>query len=190
MAREKAQDKYRAILDAAVTVFAERGFWDTPTSLISRTAGVADGTLFNYFKSKDDLINEVYIDTKRELAKFLLEGIEAHTSVKEQLQHVWNRYIQWGVEYPEQFRVLQQIGMFYQVTEAAQAQANEPFADFKQMIGEADAAGKFQHYPMDYLAALMDSQAIMTIRLAAGNPDKLAEFQKIGFDILWNGVTR
>jgi len=56
MAREKAADKEKAILEAAVAVFAERGFWNTPTSLISKTAGVADGTLFTYFATKDDLI--------------------------------------------------------------------------------------------------------------------------------------
>jgi AcrR family transcriptional regulator len=189
MGREKVQDKYRAILDAAVAVFAERGFWDTPTSLISKTAGVADGTLFNYFKTKDDLINEVYVYSKRELAKELLAGIDVHRSVRDKMQHLWNRYIVWGVEHPDKFKVLQQIGMFYEVTDAVKAQANEPFADFQQMISEYQANGMFKDYPIDYLAALVDSQAVMTVRLASMNRDNLVEYQRIGFDILWNGVT-
>ncbi len=51
MARPKSEDKRNAILDAATRVFAERGLTAAPTSEISRRAGVADGTLFTYFKT-------------------------------------------------------------------------------------------------------------------------------------------
>ena len=59
MARPKSEDKRNAILDAATRVFAECGLTAAPTSEISRRAGVADGPLFTYFKTKDDLINAV-----------------------------------------------------------------------------------------------------------------------------------
>ena len=42
---------FRELGQAAVEVFSERGFWNTPTSLVSKTAGVADGTLFTYFNT-------------------------------------------------------------------------------------------------------------------------------------------
>ena len=64
MARPKSEDKRNAILDAATRVFAERGLAAAPTSEISRRAGVADGTLFTYFKTKDDLINALYREIK------------------------------------------------------------------------------------------------------------------------------
>ncbi len=62
MSRPKSDDKRIAILEAALRVFAERGNLSAPTSAISKAAGVAEGTLFTYFKSKDDLINELYRD--------------------------------------------------------------------------------------------------------------------------------
>src|SRR5262247_875665 len=50
--REKTK---QAILAAALKLFAEKGFYNTSTRAISRKAGIAEGTLFNYFETKEDL---------------------------------------------------------------------------------------------------------------------------------------
>jgi TetR/AcrR family fatty acid metabolism transcriptional regulator len=49
-------EKYQRILDAAVEVIAERGYFNSPVSAIAARAGVADGTIYLYFKSKDDVL--------------------------------------------------------------------------------------------------------------------------------------
>jgi TetR/AcrR family fatty acid metabolism transcriptional regulator len=49
-------EKYQRILDAAVEVIAERGYFHSPVSAIAARAGVADGTVYLYFKSKDDVL--------------------------------------------------------------------------------------------------------------------------------------
>ncbi|MCK5033837.1 MAG: helix-turn-helix transcriptional regulator, partial [Calditrichia bacterium] len=50
-------EKREAILKATLNLLVERGFHDTPTSLIAKEAGVATGTLFHHFKNKEELIN-------------------------------------------------------------------------------------------------------------------------------------
>src|SRR5437899_591100 len=52
---EKKQSTRQAILRAALALFAEKGFYRTTTKAISRKAGIAEGTLFNYFEAKEDL---------------------------------------------------------------------------------------------------------------------------------------
>jgi TetR/AcrR family fatty acid metabolism transcriptional regulator len=49
-------DKYQRILDAAVEVIAENGYFQSPVSKIAARAGVADGTIYLYFKNKDDVL--------------------------------------------------------------------------------------------------------------------------------------
>src|SRR5277367_4109427 len=71
MARPKSEDKRNAILSAATEVFAERGL-SAATSAISTAAGVAEGTLFTYFKTKDELINALYREIKLELADAMM----------------------------------------------------------------------------------------------------------------------
>ncbi|HWX22955.1 MAG TPA: TetR/AcrR family transcriptional regulator [Candidatus Binatia bacterium] len=52
---ENKERNRRAILRAALDLFAQKGFYRTTTKAISRKAGIAEGTLFNYFKTKEDL---------------------------------------------------------------------------------------------------------------------------------------
>jgi len=52
---ENKEKTKRAILHAALELFAQNGFYQTTTSAISRKAGIAEGTLFNYFETKEDL---------------------------------------------------------------------------------------------------------------------------------------
>lgn len=54
--KTQIMDKRKAIMEAALKLFTERGFHGTTTTQISKEAGVATGTLFNYFPTKEDLI--------------------------------------------------------------------------------------------------------------------------------------
>src|SRR6516164_1531228 len=52
---ENKEKTRRAILQAALVLFAQKGFYTTTTKAISRKAKIAEGTLFNYFQTKEDL---------------------------------------------------------------------------------------------------------------------------------------
>jgi len=65
-ARER-NDKRARILDAAVKVFAERGYFSSTVAEIARAAGVADGTIYLYFKSKDDLLLRLFDEKMTQL---------------------------------------------------------------------------------------------------------------------------
>jgi TetR/AcrR family transcriptional regulator, fatty acid metabolism regulator protein len=62
MAQAPPADKRRLILDAAVRVFARQGFHQTRVSDIADEAGVAYGLVYHYFKSKDEVLNELFIE--------------------------------------------------------------------------------------------------------------------------------
>src|SRR5690349_10335712 len=58
--------KRDAILRAAIDVFAERGFFNAQVADVARAAGVAAGTVYLYFRSKDDLLVSIFEQTVRE----------------------------------------------------------------------------------------------------------------------------
>ena len=60
--RPGAADKRRQILDAAVTVFARQGFHATRVSDIADEAGVAYGLVYHYFNSKEEVLNELFVE--------------------------------------------------------------------------------------------------------------------------------
>jgi TetR/AcrR family fatty acid metabolism transcriptional regulator len=65
--RNKNSDKHQRILDAAVKVFAQKGFFQSKVSEIAREAGVADGTVYLYFKNKDDLLISIFEEKMRDV---------------------------------------------------------------------------------------------------------------------------
>lgn len=81
------QDKRERILAAAVKVFAERGFYNAKVSQVASEAGVADGTIYLYFKNKDDLLIETFEDRMNWINERLREGIQDERSPLENLRH-------------------------------------------------------------------------------------------------------
>lgn len=74
----KNQPKYKKIIDAAVTVIAENGFDQAQISKIAKKAGVADGTIYLYFKNKEDLLISLF----REKMGLFIESIEEEIDQK------------------------------------------------------------------------------------------------------------
>lgn len=71
-------DKYESILLAAIRVFARNGFFSAKVADVAREAGVADGTVYLYFKNKEDLLVSIFnytLDEAIALAKVELEGL-------------------------------------------------------------------------------------------------------------------
>ena len=76
MTKERVQDKRERILSAALKVFADRGFYNAKVSEVAREAGVADGTIYLYFRNKDDLLISLFEDRMEYLITRLVEELE------------------------------------------------------------------------------------------------------------------
>ena len=73
------QDKRTLISEAAVEVFAEKGFHQARVADISKRAGVADGTIYLYFKNKDDLLLSIFEDSMTLLVNGAREQLSKET---------------------------------------------------------------------------------------------------------------
>lgn len=65
--RHKNYEKYRKIIDAATKVFAKKGFYNAKVSEIAHEAGIADGTIYIYFKHKDDILISLFEEKMKEV---------------------------------------------------------------------------------------------------------------------------
>src|SRR5260370_39071901 len=95
MAGLGSEDKRNAILVSATEVVAEHGV-SAPSAKIAKGAGVAEGTLFTYFSSKDELLNQLYLALKADLGQAMTAGYPSDKGLIEPARHVWNRYVGWG----------------------------------------------------------------------------------------------
>src|SRR5579871_6561147 len=81
-------DKRQRILDAAVRVFAKKGFYATRVSEVAKAAGVADGTIYLYFKSKEELLVSLFEDRVERLLAFLHTELPATAGVSAKLRRI------------------------------------------------------------------------------------------------------
>lgn len=78
----KSGEKYHRILEAAISVFAQNGFYQSTISQIAREAGVADGTIYLYFKNKDDILVQFFsYKTKMVFDLFRVEVEKADNAI-------------------------------------------------------------------------------------------------------------
>lgn len=96
--RAERGDKRERILEAALGLFAERGFHGTSVPEIAEAAGVAAGTIYRYFESKEQLVNALYQLHKRQLGQALSESFPWGAPMREQLRQVWRRVVAYGQE--------------------------------------------------------------------------------------------
>lgn len=74
---QKFSEKERTILEAAIKVFSEKGYSAATTSEIAKNAGVAEGTIFRYFKTKKDIFRGILIQTINIFSgKLVIEAVE------------------------------------------------------------------------------------------------------------------
>ncbi len=79
-------DKHELILDAAIRVFAEKGFNAARISDVADAAGVADGTIYLYFKNKEDLLLSIFEEKMDLLLAGLREALEGITEPLDQVR--------------------------------------------------------------------------------------------------------
>jgi TetR/AcrR family fatty acid metabolism transcriptional regulator len=132
-------DKRERILAAAERIFARRGFFAARVSEIAKEAGVADGTIYLYFKSKDDLLISLFEHRMKQVNDELRAAIAGRPPA-EQLHAFIRRYLQLVSDEPIAVEVL--TIELRQSSKFMKEYDNPQFADFLRMLGGIIAGGQ------------------------------------------------
>ena len=100
---------------AAVRLIASEGL-GAATMTIAKEAGVSIGSLFTYIETKVDLLNQLYLELKAEMASTAMTGLRKGAEPRDQLWSLWLHWVNWAVSYPEKRRALAQLGVSDQIT--------------------------------------------------------------------------
>jgi len=187
MARPRSDDKRKAILDAAMELFAERGIAHVPTSAISAAAGVAEGTLFTYFKSKDELMNELYREIRKEIDR-QLEEYPAHADPQTRVRFVWDKLVDMSVAQPKRLKVQTQLRTSGRLLKDLEV----PGRTVREMLETTQAAitgDEYKQAPPDFIVLLMRAHAEATVEYILAHPEQESISRDMGFKLIWRGLT-
>jgi AcrR family transcriptional regulator len=104
---KRGSDKREAIMQAALELFVERGFFGTAVPEIADRAGVGAGTIYRYFESKEALVNAIYREEKVRFAHLVVDDFPAAAATREQFRTLWTRMARYAVTHPQSLMFLE-----------------------------------------------------------------------------------
>ena len=91
--RIEKNNKYHQILEAAVRIFARQGFHQSTIAQIAKEAGVADGTIYLYFKNKDDILVQFFSHRAKQVFESFREEVDRGQTSLDKLRNLINRHL-------------------------------------------------------------------------------------------------
>jgi TetR/AcrR family transcriptional regulator, repressor of fatR-cypB operon len=140
--------KREAILDATLRLVARTGLHNTPVSAIAREAGVAVGTAYLYFSSKDELINSLYLELVRARDDSALLADAPADPPREALWRAWERYARWHLDHRDAANFILQCESSGIISEETLAQRQEMGAAGLTMYREGVDQGMLRDVPV------------------------------------------
>lgn len=185
MARPRSHDKRNAILAAASQAFAEHGLGAT-TARIARLAGVAEGTVFTYFATKDVLLNELYLALKAGLRQAMMADFPRDGTPEQRVAHAWNGYVDWGMASPADREALRQLTVSGRVDAEHRAAGSQGFDEIGALLREriVDSSLSAQE-AQAFQGALFVSLAETAMEFISRNPNQADAYRVAGFQALW-----
>jgi TetR/AcrR family transcriptional regulator, fatty acid metabolism regulator protein len=146
MAKAPPVDKRRNILDAAIRVFARQGFHSTRVADIADEAGVAYGLVYHYFDSKDEVLNELFLERWSLLLAAIEEADAGDESPRSKLGAVAAFIVDSYRHDPELMKVI-----IVEVTRAANSfgrthlpEIRRAYDSITKIVAEGQAIGAFR----------------------------------------------
>lgn len=170
------------ILDAAVELIDARGI-GVSTASIAAAAGVSNGTLFHYFRTKQDLLDALYVHLKRGLAH-AIGTVDTAASARERASLIWDRWIDWGVASPAHHRVMLLLKGGDLISASAADEAAALLAPSTDVLADAATDGLLAEMPLPYLAATVEAQIDLAVvhRLSTAA-------RALAFEMAWASIT-
>lgn len=188
MARPRSDDKRSAIISAATRVISSQGL-SASTAMIAKEAGVSNGSLFTYFETKADLFNRLYIELKEEIAEVALGELPTESNIREQMFHMWSRWMYWAASFPGKHRTLAQLTISDDISTASHQAGHFAFAGIRKLIEQSSANGPMRDAPINFIAALMSGLAEATISFMINDPSNAETHCIRGFEAFWRMLT-
>jgi AcrR family transcriptional regulator len=151
------QDKRELILQAALELFAEQGFRGTSTAQIAKHAGVATGTLFHHFNTKEELINYIYSDIKTRIAENMLQALAENTAIREKMRTVWFVMANWALENKLEYQFKKHCEASPYINDELRDECEAKFHPLFEMFEQAAVDGLIKDLPIDLLGSFLAS---------------------------------
>lgn len=189
ISQSKIQDRRKEILAAALKLFVEYGFHGTPTSKIAAEAGVANGTLFHYYKTKEDLIIALYNEIKNEMNSYIISKTSCSESLETKFKTMFIQTIYWALDNDEEFHYVQQFHFSPHLSKISPETITEQSTCHIRLIDEGIKNRLLKPLPVKFLLNVVSSHVFGIYQYITNEAFSEEERKKIieeAYKMVWN----
>ena len=192
MNRQLDPEKREKFMQAALKLFVANGVPHTSTAAISREAGTAAGTLFNYFPTKQDLVDELALDIARSQAENINAHLTSELDARGSFQRIYQATIEWFLAHTDAYRFIQQVRDSGELSPRIAEETGRQFAFYYQAIQKGLQEDSIKSYPVDLIGNIFYFQIVAVMNILLAQPDQQAQSSIIeaGFAIFWDGIRK
>jgi len=184
-------DRKQAILDAALELFSERGFYGTTVAMIAERAQVGAGTIYRYFADKEDLVNALFQHWKSAMMKAFLADLPTDLPPRRLFHELWHRFARFSQDNP---LVLTFLEFHYHASYLSEASRRlcDGFHDhFFQVFEELRQKQITKDVPPELvLAVITGAFGGVEKAFQSGELERTPEAEALAEEICWEAIRR
>lgn len=182
-------DKKTLILQSTLKLITENGFHGTPVSMIANDSGVAAGTIYRYFKNKEDIINELYTYVKTDFNSAILKGMYDGISIRDEYYLKWRNMVDYQINNPLQAIFMDQYAASPYIKQDVVKSNLEKYSHLRDLYKRAINSSIIREISYEAVIIVMLGTVNQLYRIY--NSKMLNVDEKIVnevFEAFWNGI--
>jgi AcrR family transcriptional regulator len=178
------------ILETAMNLFVEKGIQGTSTASIAKKAGISSGTLFYHFKTKEELVHELYNFIFDSLINYHKEHFKKEANAYERLRQLWHLNIEWGTGHVEYSNFLERYAFHFYASDSAMQDAGERFDYYINVIADLISENLTKCVDFEYVMNHFSWNMRMSGNYFIAHPKLYTpEMLEKTFQIYWSGIS-
>ncbi|MDD3040845.1 TetR/AcrR family transcriptional regulator [Bacteroides sp.] len=185
------KDKKAAVLAATLELISEQGFHGTPMSQIAQKANIGVGTIYRYFPSKENLINELYIHVKARLASYVFKNYIENMPVRKSFLHLLRTIVDYFLKNPIDFLFMEQYATSPLITVATRQEGLRMFEAATKLFIRAKEEELIKDLPLDLINTFTYGATRSLVSMYLFSDDKPSdEILNEGIVAIWDGIRK
>ncbi|WP_317196820.1 TetR/AcrR family transcriptional regulator [Edaphocola aurantiacus] len=182
-------DKKEQIIIAAMKLLAEHGAQATPMSAIAKAAGTGMGTIYNYFATKEELINAIYLYIKGSEINLVSKSIDEATPLKTRFLFYYTAFINFYLKHPEGFAFMDQFQHSPLILDSTKEQGKAGFIPVFALIEQGQKEGIIKNIDMEAILYFLAGTVTTYVRwMISAGKDKHKQHLEQQLRLVWDAI--
>lgn len=184
------EDKRGAVLQAMMELVTEHGFHGTAMSMVAKRAGVAAGTIYHYFESKEEVINELYAEVMLRVGSALVQEDGSRGSIKDRFFQYYANIYHYYLAQQDELRFLEQYTNSPYTSQLAREVNSRAFEPVLLFLQQGIELGVLRPLELRMMMALVHGHIVSLAKLHLSDPAHPVTQQQLeqAAQSCWDGV--